>query len=37
LESALIVTLPAGNFTAIAGGLGPDPTGVAVIEIYNLR
>jgi sugar lactone lactonase YvrE len=27
LESALIVTLPAGNFTAIAGGLGPDPTG----------
>jgi len=39
-ECAVIVTLPVGNFTAIAssfGGAGTDRTGVAVVEVYNLR
>jgi hypothetical protein len=39
-ECAVIVTLPVGNFTAIAGSFGgtvTDRSGVAVIEIYNLR
>jgi len=39
-ECAVIVTLPVGNFTAIAGsfaGTATDRSGVAVIEVYNLR
>lgn len=38
-ESAVIVTLPVGNCTAIAQSFGTatDKTGVAVIEVYNLR
>ena len=38
-ESAVIVTLPVGNYTAIAAsfGLAEDKTGVAIIEVYNLR
>ena len=39
-ECAVIVTLPVGNFSAIAssfGGPGTDQTGVAVVEVYNLR
>jgi len=38
-ESAVIVTLPVGNYTAIAQSFGtePDKTGVAVVEVYNLR
>jgi hypothetical protein len=35
----VIVTLPTGNYTAIADSFGTaeDKTGVAIIEIYNLR
>jgi hypothetical protein len=40
-ESAVIVTLPVGNYTAVAKGFDffePSPTaGVAVVEVYNLR
>jgi sugar lactone lactonase YvrE len=38
-ECAVIVTLPVGNFTAIAQSFGAavDKTGVAVVEVYNLR
>jgi hypothetical protein len=41
-ESAVIVTLPVGNHTAVANGSnyfgnGADTTGVAVVEVYNLR
>jgi hypothetical protein len=38
-ESAVIVTLPAGNYTAITASFGTaeNKTGVAVIEVYNLR
>jgi hypothetical protein len=40
LESALVVTLPVGNYTAIVAGPNPgsaNSTGVAVVEVYNLR
>ncbi|MDQ6625159.1 MAG: hypothetical protein M3Y69_03315, partial [Verrucomicrobiota bacterium] len=33
-ESALIATLPAGNYTAIVRGKG-DTTGVGLVEVYN--
>jgi hypothetical protein len=40
-ESAVIVTLPAGSYTAIAKAndfFEPTPlSGVAVVEVYNLR
>ncbi len=35
LESALVQTLPAGNYTAIVRGKG-SATGVALVEVYNL-
>lgn len=35
LESALVQTLPAGNYTAIVRGKG-NTTGVALVEVYNL-
>jgi hypothetical protein len=34
-ESAILATLPAGNYTAILSGKTPSP-GVALIEAYNL-
>ena len=39
LESAVIVTLPVGNYTAITSSFGTAAvqTGVAIIEVYNLR
>ena len=36
LECAILATLPAGAYTAIAGGQG-GTTGVGLIEIYNIR
>ncbi len=35
LESAIVATLPAGNYTAIVRGKG-SATGVALVEAYNL-
>ena len=35
-ESALVVSLPAGEYTAIVRGKN-DTTGVALVEVYNLR
>lgn len=35
LESAIVVDLPAGAFTAIVEGTG-NGTGVAIVEVYNL-
>ncbi len=35
-ESALVVTLTAGSYTAVVRGLG-DTTGIGVVEVYNLR
>ena len=34
-ESAIVVTLPPGSYTAIVGGVG-NTSGVGVIEIYDL-
>ncbi|HMJ06281.1 MAG TPA: peptidylprolyl isomerase [Chthoniobacterales bacterium] len=36
LESALIATLPSGNYTAITKGNGTHPTGIALIEVYQV-
>lgn len=36
LESAIVATLPAGNYTAIVAGKG-GTTGVALVEVYNLQ
>jgi sugar lactone lactonase YvrE len=39
-ESAVVATLPAGNYTAAVQPFrlnAPSPTGIAVIEVYNLR
>lgn len=33
-ESALYVSLPTGNYTAIVRGVGPAPTGTALVEVY---
>jgi len=33
-ESALYVSLPTGNYTAIVRGLGPAPNGTALVEVY---
>ena len=36
LESAIIVTLPPGTYTALVRGAG-NSTGVALVEVYNLQ
>jgi sugar lactone lactonase YvrE len=36
LESAIVATLPNGNYTAIVSGL-QGATGVGLVEVYNLR
>lgn len=36
LESALVQTLPAGNYTAIVRGVN-DTAGVGLVEVYNLQ
>ena len=36
LESALVQTLPAGNYTAIVRGKN-NTTGVGLVEVYNLQ
>jgi hypothetical protein len=36
LESAIVRTLPPGNYTAIVGGVN-DTTGVALVEVYALN
>jgi len=35
-ESAIIATLPAGNYTAILRGAN-NTTGVALLEVYDLQ
>jgi hypothetical protein len=35
-ESAIVATLPPGNYTAIVGGAN-GATGVALVEVYNLQ
>jgi hypothetical protein len=35
MESAIIATLPAGNYTAIVRGVS-NTTGVALVEVYDL-
>jgi len=35
-ESAIIATLPAGNYTAIMRGVN-NTTGVALVEVYDLQ
>lgn len=35
-ESAMVKTLPPGNYTAIVRGVG-DTTGVALVEVFNLQ
>jgi hypothetical protein len=35
-ESAILIALPAGNYTAIVRGVS-DTTGVALVEVYNLQ
>ena len=37
LESAIVVTLPPGAYTAIVRGNTPAPNGVALVEIYDLN
>lgn len=36
LESAVLTTLPAGNYTAIVRGFG-NTTGVGLVEVYNVQ
>lgn len=36
-ESAILVTLPRGAYTAIVRGKGDTPTGVGLVEVYNVR
>jgi hypothetical protein len=36
LESAVVTTLPAGNYTAIVRGVN-NTTGVALVEVYNVK
>ena len=33
-EPAIYVSLPTGNYTAIVRGVGPAPTGTALVEVY---
>ena len=35
-ESAIVTTLPAGNYTAVVAGLNGG-TGVGLVEVYNLN
>jgi hypothetical protein len=35
-ESAIVATLPAGNYTAIVRGVN-NSTGVALVEVYDLQ
>jgi hypothetical protein len=35
-ESAILASLPAGNYTAVVRGVG-DTTGVGVVEIYSIN
>lgn len=35
-ESAVILSLPAGDYTAIVNGVGPNPTGAGMVEVYDL-
>ncbi len=35
-ESALLMTLPRGAYTAIVRGNGKTPSGVALVEVYNV-
>jgi N-acetylneuraminic acid mutarotase len=37
LESAIVATLNPGAYTAIVRGNGPNPQGVALIEVYDLN
>lgn len=37
LESALIKTVPSGAYTAIVAGNGGQPTGVALVEIFQVQ
>lgn len=34
-DASLLVELPAGQYTAIARGLGVSPTGIAIVELYD--
>jgi len=36
LESAILGTLPPGNYTAIVRGVG-NSSGVGLVEVYNLK
>ena len=36
LEAALVVTIPAGNYTSVAEGSG-GTTGVGLVEVYNIQ
>ncbi|MDP9004663.1 MAG: hypothetical protein M3N12_07720 [Verrucomicrobiota bacterium] len=36
LESAVLLTLPAGNYTAIVRGFN-NTTGVGLVELYNVQ
>ncbi|MFL6569941.1 MAG: CAP domain-containing protein, partial [Chthoniobacterales bacterium] len=35
-ESAVILSLPEGDYTAIVNGVGPNPTGAGMVEVYDL-
>ncbi len=35
-DAAMLVTLPAGSYTAQVSGLGTVPTGVALVEVYEV-
>ncbi|MEO5722047.1 MAG: peptidylprolyl isomerase [Chthoniobacterales bacterium] len=37
LESALITTVPSGAYTAVVAGNGSQPTGVALVEIFQVQ
>jgi hypothetical protein len=37
LESALILTVPPGNYTGIVRGVGATPTGIALVEVYAIK
>ncbi len=37
LESALISTVPSGAYTAVVAGNGTQPTGVALVEIFQVQ
>ena len=36
-ESAILATLPRAAYTAIVRGHGNTPTGVALVEVYNVQ